>query len=38
LPARFKQEARNLSDLTGWAQADVETKMEAGGQSLREAK
>jgi len=38
LPARFKQEARNLSDLTGWRQSDIETKMESGGQSLREGK
>jgi len=36
LPARFKQEARNLADLTGWSQADIETRMEVDGQSSQE--
>jgi hypothetical protein len=35
LPARFRQEAHNLADLTGWAQAEIETRMEVAGQSLR---
>ena len=35
LPARFQQEAHNLADLTGWAQAEIETRMEVAGQSLR---
>ena len=35
LPARFRQEAQNLADLTGWAQAEIETRMEVAGQSLR---
>jgi hypothetical protein len=34
LAVRFKQEARNLSELTGWQQSDIERRMEAGGQSL----
>ena len=38
LPARFKQEATNLADLTGWSQADIETRMEADGQSLQESR
>jgi hypothetical protein len=35
LPERFKREARNLSDLTGWSQADIERRMEVGGQSVK---
>jgi hypothetical protein len=35
LPERFKQEARNLSGLTGWSQADIESRMESGGQSVK---
>jgi hypothetical protein len=35
LSTRFRQEAKNLADLTGWPQAEIETKMEAGGQPLR---
>jgi hypothetical protein len=35
LPARFRQEAENLAGLTGWPQAEIETRMEAGGQSLQ---
>jgi hypothetical protein len=38
LPARFAQEARNLANLTGWPQAEIERRMEVGGQSLREGK
>jgi len=38
LPARFKQEARNLSALTGWTQKDIEARMEAAGQSVRGSK
>jgi hypothetical protein len=33
LPARFKQEARNLAGLTGWKESEIEARMEAGGQS-----
>jgi hypothetical protein len=36
LPVRFRQEARNLADLTGWKQAEIEAKMEKNGQSLKE--
>jgi hypothetical protein len=35
LPERFKREARNLSDLTGWSQADIENRIEVGGQSVK---
>jgi hypothetical protein len=35
LPARFKREARNLADLTGWSQAEIEKRMEVGGQSIK---
>jgi hypothetical protein len=35
LPARFQQEAKNLAGLTGWAQKDIEARMEATGQPLR---
>jgi hypothetical protein len=35
LLTRFQQEAKNLANLTGWPQAEIETKMEANGQSLR---
>jgi hypothetical protein len=35
LPVRFKQEAKNLASLTGWSQAEIETRMEADGQSLQ---
>jgi hypothetical protein len=35
LPERFKQEARNLSGLTGWSQTDIESRMESGGQSVK---
>jgi hypothetical protein len=35
LPTRYRQEAKNLADLTGWSQAEIESKMEAGGQSIK---
>jgi hypothetical protein len=35
LPARFQKEAQNLARLTGWPQGEIESRMEAGGQSLR---
>jgi hypothetical protein len=38
LPARFRLEAHNLASLTGWSQAAIESRMEIGGQSLRESK
>lgn len=34
LPDRFKKEANNLADLTGWARNDIETRMAADGQPL----
>jgi hypothetical protein len=33
LPARFKQEANNLANLTGWSLSDITTKMAANGQA-----
>jgi hypothetical protein len=38
LPTRFRQEAKNLAGLTGWTQAEIETRMEIGGQSIRGGK
>jgi len=38
LPARFKREAVNLSQLTGWSQSEIEARMEASGQSVKGAK
>jgi hypothetical protein len=38
LPARFREEARNLANLTGWPQAEIERRMDIGGQSLRDGK
>jgi hypothetical protein len=35
LPARFRQEAENLSALTGWPQQDIEIRMNGSGQPLR---
>ena len=32
---RFKREARNLADLTGWSQAEIESRMVVGGQSIK---
>jgi hypothetical protein len=34
LPARFKKEAENLANLTGWPQADVVSRMAANGQPI----
>jgi hypothetical protein len=36
LPARFRQEAKNLAGLTGWSQGEIEARMEVGGQSVNE--
>ncbi len=33
LPAQFRQEAENLSDLTGWTPAEIRSRMAASGQS-----
>ena len=33
LPARFQQEARNLSDLTGWPRQEIETRMRQAGEA-----
>lgn len=38
LPNRFRQEARNLAEVTGWAQKDIEARMEQTGQSTKGAK
>lgn len=38
LPARFKNEAANLADLTGWPAQDIEARMAANGQPLSDAK
>ncbi len=38
LPARFRQEAENLANLTGWPQQEIEAKMEATGQPMRGSK
>jgi hypothetical protein len=35
LPARFRQEAENLSGLTGWDTKDIAARMEAAGQGLK---
>ena len=35
LPERFKREAHNLAGLTGWSQAEIENRMEVGGQSIK---
>ena len=34
LPARFRQEANNLSRLTGWSPDEIKGRMELTGQSL----
>jgi hypothetical protein len=34
LPARFRQEARNLADLTGWPQPDIEARMRVTEEAL----
>jgi hypothetical protein len=38
LPARFKQEAENLANVTGWSQKDIEARMAATGQSVSGAR
>ena len=38
LPARFREGAQNLARLTGWPQSEIESRMAAGGQSLRGGK
>jgi hypothetical protein len=38
LPGRFREEAQNLARLTGWPQSQIESRMEAAGQSLRGGK
>jgi hypothetical protein len=38
LPDRFKKEAANLADLTGWSSKDIETRMALNGQPLKGAK
>jgi hypothetical protein len=35
LPARFRQEATTLAELTGWKLADIEARMDRTGQPLR---
>ena len=37
LPTRFKREAKNLADVTGWSQQDIEARMETTGQSVHGA-
>jgi hypothetical protein len=34
LPARFKKEADNLADLTGWPQTEIASRMAATGQAI----
>jgi hypothetical protein len=36
LPARFKQEAKNLADLTGWNPSEIRNRMMVSGQSVRD--
>jgi hypothetical protein len=38
LPARFKKEAENLANLTGWSEKDVVARMAASGQPIAGAK
>jgi hypothetical protein len=35
LATQFWREAKNVADLTGWAPAEIESRMEAAGQSMR---
>jgi hypothetical protein len=35
LPARFREEAKNLSGLTGWDAKDIAARMEAAGQGTK---
>jgi hypothetical protein len=37
LPARFKREAENLANVTGWSQKDIKARMETTGESIRGA-
>ena len=34
LADRFKQEAKNAAELTGWPQKDIEARMAAAGQPI----
>ena len=38
LPARFQQEAKNLTDLTGWPRQDVEARMRQAGEAVAPGK
>jgi len=38
LPARFRQQAEKLSDVTGWPKLEIEERMAATGQPLAAAK
>jgi hypothetical protein len=38
LPARFKKEAENLANLTGWPHTEIAARMAASGQSISGAK
>jgi hypothetical protein len=38
LPARFKKEAENLANLTGWQQKDIAARMASNGQPISGAK
>jgi len=38
LPARFKKEAENLANLTGWPEKDIAARMAANGQPISGAK
>jgi len=38
LPARFKKEAENLAELTGWQKQNIEARMTANGQPLSGSK
>jgi hypothetical protein len=38
LPTRFRREAANLADLTGWSAAEIAARMETNGQSMRGSK
>jgi hypothetical protein len=35
LPVRFRQEARNLANLTGWKQSEIEARMDVAGQNVK---
>jgi hypothetical protein len=35
LPGRYREEASNLANLTGWTLADIQSRMDASGQSTR---